>query len=143
MQIVPRSIEGDMRHCIFLFAWFLLQHTPAALIPGRGVTTAYSFVTISPQSLGTNKIGSAVSSFKSKRPRASLDTRSRQPSRGDGFAGRTATMQGGLVEEGSGNSAATAADERKKVVVIGAGWAGLAATYELSKQARCLRRVCA
>ena len=27
-------------------------------------------------------------------------------------------------------------DKRKKVVVIGAGWAGLAAAYELSKQVR-------
>lgn len=27
-------------------------------------------------------------------------------------------------------------DSRKKVVVIGAGWAGLAAAYELSKQVR-------
>lgn len=42
-------------------------------------------------------------------------------------------QQVGVAESGSSSETA-AANTRKKVVVIGAGWAGLAAAYELSKQ---------
>lgn len=46
------------------------------------------------------------------------------------------TMQdsSSMVEEGPATAAEGAAGGKKRVVVIGAGWAGLAAAYELSKQ---------
>lgn len=44
-------------------------------------------------------------------------------------------MQAEVAADAS-SSEATEGDRRKKVVVIGAGWAGLAAAYELSKQVR-------
>ena len=37
-------------------------------------------------------------------------------------------------EDGGSVGTGAVEDKRKKVVVIGAGWAGLAAAYELSKQ---------
>lgn len=44
-------------------------------------------------------------------------------------------MQSEVAEE-VGVETEAVDDKRKKVVVIGAGWAGLAAAYELSKQVR-------
>lgn len=43
-------------------------------------------------------------------------------------------MQGGAVETETVGKDNITGGGKKKVVVIGAGWAGLAAAYELSKQ---------
>lgn len=67
---------------------------------------------------------------------SAISGRSRTPSwqRADDLP-RPIMMQAELAGAET-KGASSKADGKKKVVVIGAGWAGLAAAYELSKQVR-------
>lgn len=95
-----------MRHGLSLIMCGLLSHESAAFVSGG--TRATSFIGVQP-------------------PRRQL---------AEGFpqlGSRPLTkMQAEFEAEREADAAEV--DKRKKVVVVGAGWAGLAAAYELSKQ---------
>lgn len=110
--------RSEMRHSLCLIAWALLPCYSVAFVPG----------------------GATASLFRHQQSSLSERPRIRQRSHADGLLWharrmRSATMQSEMADAGVAETEA-AEDKRKKVVVIGAGWAGLAAAYELSKQVR-------
>lgn len=66
------------------------------------------------------------------RANAFFGVQTRQHADGLRLGSRTNKMQTELA--GEAKAEMPEVDRRKKVVVVGAGWAGLAAAYELSKQ---------
>lgn len=110
--------RSEMRHSLCLVAWALLPCYSVAFVPG----------------------GATASLFRHQQSSLSERPRIRQRSHADGLLWharrmRSATMQSEMADAGVAETEAVE-DKRKKVVVIGAGWAGLAAAYELSKQVR-------
>lgn len=105
-----------MRHSLCIVTWTILSCHSVAFVPG----------------------GAPASLFRHQISSLSESPRVRQPSHADGLLWharrmRSATMQS-EIEDGRSVGSEAVEDKRKKVVVIGAGWAGLAAAYELSKQ---------
>lgn len=108
-----------MKHILCLVVWALLPCDSTAFVPGGGTASFF----------GHKK------SSNFERPRI----RQRQ-SHADGLQHARRTMSSTTMQsevaEGVGVETEAVDDKRKKVVVVGAGWAGLAAAYELSKQVR-------
>lgn len=121
------ELRGTMQAYAYILAWSLLPLELTAFVPAGGHSLSLSQQSfVSPQSARTHRPG---------RPQHESRLLFKSDGRSAAVRRVAMTMDGiaqSTVQTDSGVTVAT--DRRKKVVVIGAGWAGLAAAYELSKQ---------
>lgn len=125
-------ITKAMRQCLcLLLAWSFLPRDATAFVLKVPLVGAFASQSIRTSNKKKNEIESLASVSSSSH--VSCATRRRLNHRARAGA---MTMQdsSSIEEEGPVTETEGVAGGKKRVVVIGAGWAGLAAAYELSKQ---------